>query len=60
MLTARGDEQDRILGLEMGADDYLPSRSTRGSSARESTRSCGDRGRRRRSIAARSASWSTT
>src|SRR5712671_3903117 len=24
MLTARGDEQDRILGLELGADDYLP------------------------------------
>jgi two-component system, OmpR family, response regulator CpxR len=24
MLTARGDTQDRILGLEMGADDYLP------------------------------------
>ena len=24
MLTARGDEHDRILGLEMGADDYLP------------------------------------
>jgi two-component system response regulator CpxR len=23
MLTARGDEFDRILGLEMGADDYL-------------------------------------
>ncbi|MDD5376047.1 MULTISPECIES: response regulator [Acidithiobacillus] len=23
MLTARGDEVDRILGLEMGADDYL-------------------------------------
>jgi DNA-binding response OmpR family regulator len=23
MLSARGDEQDRILGLEMGADDYL-------------------------------------
>jgi len=25
MLTARGDEADRIVGLEMGADDYLPS-----------------------------------
>ena len=24
MLTARGDETDRILGLELGADDYLP------------------------------------
>lgn len=24
MLTARGDEMDRIVGLEMGADDYLP------------------------------------
>jgi len=24
MLTARGDDVDRILGLELGADDYLP------------------------------------
>lgn len=24
MLTGRGEEQDRIVGLEMGADDYLP------------------------------------
>ena len=24
MLTARGDDIDRILGLEMGADDYVP------------------------------------
>ncbi|MCU7959967.1 MAG: response regulator [gamma proteobacterium symbiont of Bathyaustriella thionipta] len=31
MLTARGDEMDRILGLEMGADDYL----TKPFSARE-------------------------
>ncbi|MBC3842585.1 response regulator [Streptacidiphilus sp. 4-A2] len=23
MLTAKGDEQDRILGLELGADDYV-------------------------------------
>ena len=23
MLTARGDESDRILGLQLGADDYL-------------------------------------
>ena len=24
LLTARGEEVDRIVGLEMGADDYLP------------------------------------
>lgn len=24
MLTARGDDIDRIIGLEMGADDYMP------------------------------------
>jgi len=24
MVTARGDELDRIIGLELGADDYLP------------------------------------
>src|SRR5215471_1370272 len=24
MLTGRGEEHDRIVGLEMGADDYLP------------------------------------
>ncbi len=24
MLTARGEETDRIVGLELGADDYLP------------------------------------
>ena len=24
MLTARGDDLDRILGLEFGADDYVP------------------------------------
>jgi len=25
MLTARGDDDDRVMGLELGADDYLPS-----------------------------------
>ena len=24
MLTARGDDIDRVVGLELGADDYLP------------------------------------
>ena len=24
MLTARGEEMDRVIGLEVGADDYLP------------------------------------
>lgn len=24
MLTARGDETDRVVGLELGADDYIP------------------------------------
>lgn len=28
MLTSRGDETDRIVGLEMGADDYLPKTSS--------------------------------
>jgi two-component system, OmpR family, response regulator len=23
MLTARGEEMDRLLGLELGADDYV-------------------------------------
>ena len=27
MLTAKGDEIDRIVGLEMGADDLFPNRS---------------------------------
>lgn len=28
MLTARGEEPDRIVGLEIGADDYLPKTSS--------------------------------
>ncbi len=29
MLTARGDDIDRILGLELGADDYVPNPARR-------------------------------
>src|SRR5437016_12417504 len=29
MLTAKGDARDRVLGLGMGADDYLPQPLTR-------------------------------
>ncbi len=29
LLTARGEEVDRIIGLEMGADDYIPNPSPR-------------------------------
>src|SRR5258708_12083078 len=28
MLTARGDDVDRIVGLELGADDYVPNPCT--------------------------------
>ena len=30
MLTAKGDPVDRVIGLELGADDYVPNLSTRG------------------------------
>jgi CheY-like chemotaxis protein len=43
MLTARGEDVDRILGLEMGADDYLASRSTRANCWRGSMRCCAGR-----------------
>jgi DNA-binding response OmpR family regulator len=49
MLTARGDEADRIVGLELGADDYLPKTfSTRELLARlrAVTRRSGKRGER--------------
>ena len=41
MLTARGDDVDRIVGLEIGADDYLPKpfnpRELDGANSRDST-----------------------
>ena len=42
MLTAKGDDVDRIVGLEVGADDYLAEAlQSRASSSRASRRSCG-------------------
>jgi len=40
MLTARGDDVDRIVGLELGADDYLSKPSTRASWWRACARFC--------------------
>ena len=53
MLTARGDEADRILGLELGADDYVSKPfSPRGADAAGASR-CWRRDRRGRR------SWAT-
>ena len=52
MLTARGDDVDRIVGLDLGADDYLLEavQSARAARARESDLAAydGARGRRAR------------
>ena len=48
MLTARDEEVDRVLGLELGADDYVPKPSARASSSRASRRCCGVRSPSRR------------
>ena len=62
MLTARGDEADRVVGLELGADDYVPkpfsprellARLARGAAALAAV---GDRSRDRRRAASRSTS----
>src|SRR5580765_2877365 len=47
MLTARGEDVDRIIGLELGADDYVASLSTRASSSAASRPSCAARRTRR-------------
>jgi len=49
MLTARGDDADRVVGLEIGADDYLPKPSIPASSSPACAPSCGARSRPRRS-----------
>ena len=41
MLTARGDAMDRVVGLEMGADDYLAKPFERGSCWRGCAPCCG-------------------
>ena len=38
MVTARAEESDRIMGLDLGADDYMPSRSAPTSWSRGSAR----------------------
>jgi CheY-like chemotaxis protein len=46
MLTARGQEAERVRGLELGADDYVPSRSASKSWRHVSRPCCGARARR--------------
>ena len=41
MLTAKGDPMDRVVGLEIGADDYVPNRLSRVSCWRAFARCCG-------------------
>src|SRR5216117_741549 len=54
MLTARGAEVDRVLGLELGADDYVTKPSRCASSSLACARCCGARGRGRNSPSLRS------
>ena len=43
MVTALSDVSDRVRGLEAGADDFLPNRSTTSRSSPASARSCASR-----------------
>jgi OmpR family response regulator RpaB len=47
MLTARGDVTDRVVGLELGADDYLPKPFEPRELSPASRRCCGAARRRR-------------
>ncbi len=42
MLTAKGDETDRIVGLELGADDYIPKPCSPSESTSQDARSSCD------------------
>jgi two-component system phosphate regulon response regulator PhoB len=46
MLTARGEEADRVRGLETGADDYVTKPFSPASWSRASARCCAACGRR--------------
>ena len=46
IISAQGDDVDRIVGLELGADDYLAKPSTRESCWRVSERYCAGQVRR--------------
>jgi two-component system, OmpR family, response regulator len=41
MLTGRGDDLDRVVGLELGADDYVPKPCRRGNWSLACARFCG-------------------
>src|SRR5262245_50354982 len=55
MLTARGEEADRVRGLELGADDYLPKPFSLRELLARVRRCCDGRGRDRRARSWRSA-----
>jgi len=55
MLSARGEEIDRVVGLEVGADDYLPKPFSPRNSSRDCVRCCA--GRTRRPLRSAAASW---
>jgi len=48
ILSAKGETENRIKGLELGADDHLPKPFSPKSCCCESRRSCGAKARRRR------------
>jgi two-component system OmpR family response regulator len=56
LLTARGEEADRIVGLELGADDYVTKPFSPPASARSCAAAAARRTRARRSRSGRSSS----